>query len=201
MLRASPISLQQPLTTLCHLGCKLPVYQHPEMEIFREESPDWAAVLMGSYPPLSAGLPARLLLLPLLHLQKSDRHKATLLPFSTTCAITILGTCPNCHLHWVWLGSGLAIAQPCHLTEEKTLKCSPFPHEVSFTQTCTHSLLRISLSLIVSGYGVEENEINNSTQDIRHTSCCQEYSWVRTAKPPSWYWRLSFPSLLEKAER
>lgn len=107
MLRAILLPLQQPLTTLCQLGCKLPGYQHPEMEIFREQSPDcWAAVLMGSYPPLSGGLPARLLLLPLLHCQKSDRHKAILLPFSITCAINVLGTFPNCtdfNLEAAWL--------------------------------------------------------------------------------------------------
>lgn len=96
MLRAIPVPLQQPLTAFCQLGSKLPGYQHPEMEVFREQSPDWAAVLVGSYPPLSAALPAQLLLLPLLLLQKSDWHKAILPPFSMTCAITILGTFPNC---------------------------------------------------------------------------------------------------------
>jgi len=37
MLRAIPIPLQQPLTTLCQLDCKLPGYPHPEMEMFREQ--------------------------------------------------------------------------------------------------------------------------------------------------------------------
>lgn len=152
MLSAIPIPLQQPVTTFCQLGCKLPGYQNSEMEILREQSPDcWAAVLMGCYPPLSGGLCAQLLLLPLLHLQKSDRHKAILLPFSTTSAITILSACPNCtefdlEVSWLLLSHVIWLRRRGWSTL-LFMRCPSHKH--------AHSLLRIFLLLIVSGYGVE----------------------------------------------
>jgi len=131
---------------------------------------DWAAVLMDSYSPLSAGLPAWLWLLPILHLQKSNRHKAILLSFSTTCAISVLGTCPNS------IEFDLEVSQPCHLIADKRLECFLLPGEVSFTQTGTHSLLRISLSLFQAIMWRKIKQINSSMQDNRHISCSQEYS-------------------------
>lgn len=116
------------------------------MEIFREQSPDQTAVLMGSYIALLVGLPAQFRLLSLPHFQKSNRHKAILLPFSTTCASNSLSTL---------LGYCDGLSPPG----------SSVPYELM------HVFSSEDLSLSRYSRLLCEEKINKSIQDDRHISC------------------------------